>query len=285
MNRPNSTEVNSARRVLDHTIELARIPAPTNEEGDRALMVSNWWSALGLRPEMDDVGNVLVRLSHAASEEPAILICAHLDTVFGRDTEHEVRFDGDNLVGPSVGDNSVAVAALVELPSILPSSLGRPVWLVATVGEEGLGNLRGVSSLLGRWGEQVGSVIALEGNYLGRVNRLGIGSERIRVTVVGPGGHSWEEAHHPSAVEEACRMICLTRQHFDSLLPGFQGRVTLNVGRIEGGASVNARATDCAFLVEVRAEEPEDLASATGALRALFTTRIQGLQEIGRAHV
>ena len=81
------------------------------------------------------------------------------------------------------------------------------MWIVATTGEEGLGNLAGVRALLDDPPGPVRALIALEGNYLGRVNVTGVGSTRWRVTVTGPGGHAWEEAGQPSAVHEAARLI------------------------------------------------------------------------------
>ena len=114
---------------------------------------------------------------------------------------------GGRLTGPGVGDNTVAVCALSALDALLPGQLRHPVWIVATTGEEGLGNLAGVRALLDDPPGPVRAVIALEGNYLGRVNVTGVGSTRWRVTVTGPGGHAWEEAGQPSAVHEAARLI------------------------------------------------------------------------------
>ena len=136
-----------------------------------------------------------------------MLLCAHLDTVFGPEVTHAVVRHAGRLTGPGVGDNTVAVCALSALDALLPGQLRHPVWIVATTGEEGLGNLAGVRALLDDPPGPVRAVIALEGNYLGRVNVTGVGSTRWRVTVSGPGGHAWEEASQPSAVHEAARLV------------------------------------------------------------------------------
>src|SRR6202034_4025147 len=128
---------------------------------------------------------------------PAVLLCAHLDTVFGPEITHAVVRHGGRLSGPGVGDNTVAVCALSALDALLPGDLRHPVWIVATTGEEGLGNLAGVRGLLDDPPGPVRALIALEGNYLGRVNVTGVGSTRWRVTVTGPGGHAREEARVP----------------------------------------------------------------------------------------
>ena len=103
------------------------------------------------------------------------------------------------LHGPSVGDDSVGVAALSAAASLLGQG-SMPVWLLSTVGEEGLGNLRGAISALEAPAAEVGAFVAVEGNYLGRVSMTGVGSRRRRVIVRGPGGHAWEAAGSPSAI-------------------------------------------------------------------------------------
>jgi len=112
-----------------------------------------------------------------------------------------VAAEPGRLCGPSVADDSVGVAALSAVATLLaaPSSTG-PVWLVATVGEEGMGNLAGIRHALAHPPAPVAAVIAVEGNYLGRVVITGVGSVRLRVRYAGPGGHAWGAAEAPSAV-------------------------------------------------------------------------------------
>ena len=99
------------------------------------------------------------------------------------------------------------MCALSALDALLPHDLRHPVWIVATAGEEGLGNLAGVRALLADPPGPVRAFIALEGDYLGRVTVTGVGSVRWRVTVTGPGGHAWQDAGQPSAVHEAARLV------------------------------------------------------------------------------
>jgi acetylornithine deacetylase/succinyl-diaminopimelate desuccinylase-like protein len=206
MGQPGMGEL--ARQVLDRTIALCGIPAPPRHEQQRAAVIREWWSADGLDAvAVDGAGNVRARLRAGDPGRPAVLLCAHLDTVFGPEITHAVVRHGGRLSGPGVGDNTVAVCALGALDALLPGDLRHPVWIVATTGEEGLGNLAGVRGLLDDPPGPVRALIALEGNYLGRVNVTGVGSTRWRVTVTGPGGHAWEEASQPSAVHEAARLI------------------------------------------------------------------------------
>jgi tripeptide aminopeptidase len=255
-----STELATAAAVvLERTFALANVPAPSGEEEQRGQAVLAWWRQDGLAEAYrDDAGNVWVRVRAGVPGFEAALICAHLDTVFGHEVKHGVVEANGRLTGPSVGDNTVAVCALTVLDSLLPQkALRHPVWLVATVGEEGLGNLAGIRAALADPPCPVGVVIALEGNYLGRVNVVGVGSVRWRVTVTGPGGHAWEDAATPSAVHAVARVIT----DLDALADHARPRAAVNVGLVEGGETVNSRAERCSFVLDLRSEDPVTLAA------------------------
>jgi tripeptide aminopeptidase len=254
-----------AALVLDRTVELAEIPAPTHEEARRAACVSAWWRADGHEAvDVDDVGNVWARLRHG--DGPALLVCAHLDTVFAADVDHRVRNQDGRMSGPGVGDDSIGVAALSAIAELLePSREAMPVWVAATVGEEGLGNLRGVKHALAKPPQPLGAMIAVEGNYLGRVSTVAVGSVRWRVEMRGPGGHAWEESSAPSAVHEAAGAI----QHMVSITSGRPG-VSLNIGRMSGGEAINARAQFAWFEVDLRADDPAVLQSLEAECRGLL---------------
>jgi tripeptide aminopeptidase len=160
------------------------------------------------------------------------------------------------------------------LDGLLPGELRHPVWIVATVGEEGLGNLAGVRALLADPPGPVRAVIALEGNYLGRVNITGVGSVRWQVTVTAPGGHAWEDAAAPSAVHEAARLVTqLATLARPAPAPGDAApKTTVNIGRLAGGESVNSRGRRAEFLVDLRSGDAGALQSLTGAASAVLRT-------------
>lgn len=256
-----------ASMVLERTVELAEIPAPTHEEAHRAERVSAWWRADGHEAvDVDDAGNVWARLR--TGDGPALLVCAHLDTVFGADVDHRVRNEDGRMIGPSVGDDSIGVAALSSIAELLEVSSGAmPVWVAATVGEEGLGNLRGVKHALADPPQPIRAVIAVEGNYLGRVSTVAVGSVRWRVEMRGPGGHAWEESSAPSAVHEAAGAV----HQMVSLTTGRPG-VSLNIGRMRGGEAINARARSAWFEVDLRADDRGVLESLEAECRRVLGT-------------
>ncbi len=257
-------------RVVARTIEIAAIAAPPLDEADRTTLMQRWWTDDGLRDvTIDRVGNVWARVRHGAAPDgdrgarPAIVVAAHLDTVFGRDVAHGAVIDGRYLRGPSVGDDSIALAALSTLAELLPADLSTPVWILATVGEEGLGNLTGITTALDEPRTPVAVLVALEGNWLGRVCNTAVGSVRWRVTITGPGGHAWERADAPSAVHVAARAI-------DTLVGVSRptgARTAINVGRVGGGESINSRAINAWFEVDLRADSQAGLDALDGVVR------------------
>ncbi len=252
-----------AATVLARTVVLARIPAPTGSEHDRAAVVGRWWEEDGWRPHTDDVGNVWVQAG--GGDGPGLLVCAHLDTVFPATVPHVVSTESGRLCGPSVGDDSIGVASLPALARLVPPVPGTgPLWLVATVGEEGTGNLAGIRHALDHAPQPVAAVIAIEGNYLGRVVITGVGSVRWRVSYHGPGGHAWERSHAPSAVHTAARVAA---QLAGLAVAG--ARYSVNIGTIGGGEAINARARDAWFEVDLRADSASGLASLVSQAGAI----------------
>jgi crotonobetainyl-CoA:carnitine CoA-transferase CaiB-like acyl-CoA transferase/acetylornithine deacetylase/succinyl-diaminopimelate desuccinylase-like protein len=257
-----------AELVVRRTVALSAVPAPPLEEEQRAGIVREWWRADGMREvEVDAAGNVRALLRAGEAGRRAVVVCAHLDTVFGPEVAHGAVRRGSRLTGPGVGDDTVAVCALSALDRLLPAELRTPVWLVATIGEEGLGNLAGVRALLADPPAPLGAMIAVEGDYLGRVTTTAVGSVRWRVGVTSGGGHAWEDAAAPSAVHTAARLVTRLSDLAD---PAGTPRIAVNVGTFHGGESVNSRATGATFLLDLRSEDPDALAVLTRRARAIL---------------
>jgi len=254
-----------AHLVVERTRDLASVPAPSFHEGDRAEMVRSWWTSQFDEVILDDVGNVWAHACHGSG--PAVVIAAHMDTVFAADISHTPEQRGDRLYGPSVGDDSVAVAALAAVAELLPSDCAN-VWILATIGEEGLGNLAGITHALETPQTPIGAVIAVEGNWLGRVCVTAVGSIRYRVTLTGPGGHAWEAADVDSAIHAAARIIA----SLDRSTPPANAQCSLNVGTISGGTAINARADRAVFDIDLRSDDVEALADLDRSFRSAVET-------------
>jgi tripeptide aminopeptidase len=271
----------AASRVLERTAELAGVVSPTGDEGPAREVVAHWWREDGLSDvSADEAGNLWATSGPAG---PASLaLAAHLDTVFGADVAHKAQRRGNRLVGPGVGDDRAALAALSEVASLVTSvDPRRPLVLLATVGEEGLGNLRGATVALEEPRHHFGALIALEGNYLDRVVNVAVGSVRTRVRFEGPGGHAWEAAGQPSAVHAAAEAVAGVAR-----LEVVAGRDTVNVGTLRGGESINSLARVAEFELDVRSSDPASLAELVARAEAICASAAEGLRvtttEIGR---
>lgn len=247
------------QRIIDLAIAVQQIPAPTFHEQERAAFVRKRFLAEGgLQVEEDAVGNVLARLSGSDRSAP-LVVSAHLDTVFPLDANLRVQRESDRVYGAGIGDNALGVAALFGLGWLLKEgnlTLPGDLWLAATVGEEGLGNLKGMTSLVERFGRKTVAYLVLEGMSLGHIYHRGLGVRRTRIAIRTEGGHSWTDFGAPSAVHELAR---LATQLTGMTLPG-SPRCSLNVGKITGGTSVNTIAAEAWLELDLRSESAEALA-------------------------
>ena len=255
---------------LTYLTRIAQTPAPTFAEGERAALIAALWQELGYVVTRDEVGNVLTRLTPPGTEGlPALLLAAHLDTVFSLGTDVTVREDRGRLIGPGVGDNSASLAVVTALLRDLRGAEGllrRPLWVAANVGEEGLGDLRGAKHLIAQHRPQLGAFIAVDG-YLGVAVTRAVGVRRYRAAFLGPGGHSWGD-QGPSALHALGEAISALYGLHRPSTP----RTTLNVGLAHGGTSVNSIAGSAELLLDLRSLDPVALADLDArAQNALHT--------------
>jgi acetylornithine deacetylase/succinyl-diaminopimelate desuccinylase-like protein len=259
-------------RVLDLAITLQQIPAPTFAEARRAAYVQEQFRREGLHDvATDSMGNVFGRLPGVGMAQ-SVIISAHLDTVFPEDADLQVQRTSEKIVGPGIGDNSLGVAGLFGLLWMLrqrEESLGYPlpgdIWFVANVGEEGLGDLRGMRAVVERFREDVRGYIIIEGMALGQIYHRGLGVQRYRITVRTTGGHSWVDYGRPSAIHELAAFI--TRLEATELPE--KPRTTRNVGVISGGTTVNTIAAEACLELDLRSEDLQTLEELSAQVRAL----------------
>jgi acetylornithine deacetylase/succinyl-diaminopimelate desuccinylase-like protein len=248
--------------LVDLTLELCALAAPTGAEAARGDRVAALLVDAGLAVDRDEVGNVVARRPGDDPAADAVVLTGHLDTVFGPDVALDPRRDGGVLRCPGVGDNTVAVAALVVLGRELASgALGgeTPLVLAATVGEEGLGDLRGAKHLLRT--VPAAAFVSLEGHLLDELVVGAIGSVRLRASYAGPGGHSWGDRGTPSAVHALLSAG-------DAAVRAVPAGRHVNVGVVAGGTTVNAIAAGAELLVDLRDEDEGELEHTALAVEA-----------------
>jgi acetylornithine deacetylase/succinyl-diaminopimelate desuccinylase-like protein len=269
-------------------LEMLAIPAPPFNESARAAWFLERFTALGLaNVHLDDVGNALAILPSTPSpiefgstEGRCILLSAHLDTVFPPGTPTVPTEDGPRILGPGSCDNGAGLTGLLALASalrfagIVPPT---PILFAANVGEEGEGDLRGMRHLFehGPYRGQIAAALALEGSGTGAAVTRALGSRRFRVTISGPGGHSWSDAALPNPIKLLSRVITAVAA-MDMLGDRPESpTTTFNPGMISGGTSVNSIPESASALFDFRSTEAAALDHLVETLEPVLREIVQ----------
>lgn len=258
-------------QAVELVIAVQQIPSPTFSEARRASFVQRRFEELGLCDvTRDELHNVYGRLPASPSTtSPPVIISAHNDTVFPPETDLTVRRNGRRVHGPGIGDNATGVAGLLLLAQALQEYKLQPeneLWFVANVGEEGLGDLRGMRAVVERFDREA-TYLVVEGGLYGQISHEAIGVRRFRIEVETAGGHSWGCFGSPSAVHELGHLIAA----IDDLVVPTEPKTTYNVGVIEGGTSINTIAPSASLLLDLRSEDPDVLARLVADVEEIVT--------------
>ena len=269
--------IDEMRGELDEElVRICEIPAPPFKEEARAREIARRFEEIGLaRVRFDEEGNVLGERP-GLSAEPRVIVSAHLDTVFPEGTNVRVKRDGARFHAPGISDNTCGIVSLITLARALDAgaiSTEVGVCFVATVGEEGEGNLRGVRHLFtgGEFRSGVDAFISLDGPGLERITQRALGSRRYRVTVIGPGGHSWGDFGIVNPVHALGRAISRFASYPAPLAP----RTSYNVGIIEGGSSVNAIPERASMVVDIRSVSSDEIEKLETYLRRVVEIAVR----------
>jgi tripeptide aminopeptidase len=254
-------------QIVERAIAIQQIAAPTFAEKERAATIEEELRRIGLADvRRDEMDNVYGRLPGRIPGTP-VVISAHSDTVFAAGQELTVTRGDGRVAGPGIADNSMGVAALLALAETLQTRklpLRRDIWFVANVGEEGLGDLRGMRAVVDHFGAAA-AYLVLEGGLFGFICHEGIGVRRFRVTVEGPGGHSWGAFGTPSAIHVMAQLIAA----LETLPLPSKPKTTYNVGVIEGGTTVNTIARCATMLLDLRSAGEQQLAQLVAGVEAI----------------
>ncbi|MDP2872385.1 MAG: M20/M25/M40 family metallo-hydrolase [Bacillota bacterium] len=252
------------------TIKICEVEAPPFLEGPRAELVADMMREVGLSDVHVDEGPSAVGFLPAESgrKGEALLLAAHIDTVFPAGTDVRVKREGGYLVAPGVSDNSASVAGLLTIARVLRETgitLPREVIFAGNAGEEGLGDLRGMKVLMRTYKDRVSAALPVDG-AIGAVTHAGVGSRRFKVTTHTPGGHSYGAFGVPSAIHGLGRMIA----GIADVKVASKPKTTYTVGVIGGGTSVNTIAPEAWMLVDMRSESADELTKLEAQVRGLI---------------
>lgn len=237
--------------------QIITIPSPTGQEREKAAWVLAYLQSLGQgQAYVDEAGNVLCPCQ-IEGQTAFPLYSAHMDTVFEGLTDLTPRIDGNILAAPSCGDNSAGVAGLLFLIAMirdLDLSLPQGALFAFNVGEEGMGNLKGMRRIMADWKVRITEVVAVDCTF-DDVVAIPVGSRRYRVSIEAQGGHSWMHFGHTSAIAAAASLI----SKLYALPVPSAPKTTYNVGTICGGTTINSIAASAEFTVDLRSESHDEL--------------------------
>lgn len=252
--------------INERHLALCRVPAPTFLEKARADWMAEEFTRLGWQAELDRAGNVVARLGTAA---PAALT-AHLDTVLAPRTADDIRVASDGrFLGPGVADNGAGLAGLLAVALAWRehgASLPAAPLLVATVGEEGEGNLSGMRYLCRQspLAGQIRYFVVLDGPASEHITARALASRRFEVAFAGPGGHSWSDYGTGNPVHALASVIA----DFSADPSHLNGpRSSVNFGLVEGGASINSIPCEARAKLDIRSESQDRLDEMTELLK------------------
>ncbi|MBX9718485.1 MAG: M20/M25/M40 family metallo-hydrolase, partial [Microbacteriaceae bacterium] len=256
-------------RMLAEQLALTAIAAPPFKEAARAAHFRDLLAQAGLGDaHVDAEGNVIAVRKGTGNGGPVLVLSAHLDSVFPQETDLTITQKDGRYYAPGIRDDTRGLAAVLSVARAFAETGLRTVadvWFVGTVGEEGLGNLRGVRALF-REHPRIDGFISIDGGDMGRVTLGATGSRRFRVTYTGPGGHSFGAFGIPSAAHAMGRAIA----KIADLRTPTDPKTTFNVGRVRGGTGATAIAEEAQMDVDVRSNSAEELERTAAQVLAMI---------------
>lgn len=255
MKIPKSADMVS--EILKDLEDLQEIPSPTFQEQERAAYMAQCFQSMGLeKVHIDETGNVIGLISGNDSSRKPLLISAHLDTVHAKSLSHKIIKKEQIWIGPGIGDNTLALAVLLNLAKYFKNvSPTGPIIFAANTAEEGLGDLQGIKALVNHYQDVPLFYLILEGIGLGVIFNRGLGVYRYRIKFSTPGGHSWGNFGQPSAIHEIAKFI--STFNLRGINPSI--RSSYNFGKIQGGGSINSIARQAEVDMEIRSESASSL--------------------------
>jgi tripeptide aminopeptidase len=231
--------------AIEDLVELTEIPAPPFGEEQRGRRFAEMLRQAGLVDvSIDEAGNVIGRRpGHPGqSAQRVVAYAAHLDTVFPAGTDVTVRQQAKRYYAPGIGDNTRGLVVVLNVLKALQFAgieTQADLWFIGNVGEEGLGDLRGVKHLFRPEATPIDAFIAVDGGETQRLVYGGVGSHRYRVEFRGPGGHSWGAFGSANPHHALANAIALFAQAADPITR--EGpKSSYNIGRLGGGTSINS---------------------------------------------
>lgn len=242
--------------ILANLAMIGEIAAPTFGEEKRIQLLQQRFSECGLQNcSTDEVCNGLGILPGAEGEQN-ILVVAHADTVFPETVDHNITLQANRVNGPGVGDNSLGMALLASLPTLLERlnlQLKCNLVLMGASRSLGRGNLEGIRFFLANNTMPIKAGLCVEGVQLGRLSFSSIGMVRGEITCRFPEEYDWTRFGDTSAIIAINEVI---NRIVKIKLPK-RPRTNIFLGSLRSGTSFSTMATRAVLRFEIRSESKD----------------------------
>jgi acetylornithine deacetylase/succinyl-diaminopimelate desuccinylase-like protein len=258
--------------VIEEISRIAAIPSPSYHEQELAEYYAGRLREVGVEDVTIDSERNAYGVIRGTDGHPALLMNAHLDTVFPLGTNLTVRREGSRLFAPGIGDDSTGLAAVLWAARAVKESgvrLRGDLIVAGNSCEEGLGDLKGMKALMQALKGRVEMVVPVEPSSLGRIANQGVGSRRFRITARTHGGHSWGAFGNPSAIHVLCQVVA----DISSIKVPREPKTTYNVGKFSGGVSVNTIAPEATLELDMRSVDATELANVEEKVHSILAAR------------
>ena len=248
--------------------QIISLPSPTGHEEAKEHWILQYFREKGIDGAYADAAGNILYPCQIKNGIKVPLYTAHIDTVFQDLQKIPLKIEGHTLAAPSCSDNSASVAGLLFIITMihdLKLTLPQGILFAFDVGEEGLGNLRGIRQVMADWQDRLSEVVAVDCTFDTFVTTA-VGSRRYAVTVTAAGGHSWMHFGNSNAIAAAARIISRLYQLRVPKAP----KTTYNVGTIAGGTTINSIAAKAKFTVDLRSENADELDKLDQAFHAII---------------
>ena len=251
--------------LLANLVMLGEIPAPTFGEAERVNFLVQRFSECGLQnTSVDECGSGFGILP-GRDRDRNILLLAHADTVFSATRDHTVAVQAGQVTGPGIADNSLGLAVLATLPTLLEKldlHLDAGLVLMGAARSLGRGDLEGVRFFLDCNKTPVVAGLCIEGVQLGRLSYTSAGMLRGEVFCRVPEEYDWIRRGATGAILVINEVI---NRILGIPLPR-KPKTSIVLGSVEAGEGFNIIPTEAALRFEVRSESSEIVQEIASAL-------------------
>jgi acetylornithine deacetylase/succinyl-diaminopimelate desuccinylase-like protein len=238
--------------ILNEWIRLTEINAPSGKERERAEAIKKILESYKLdKVYYDAKGNLVAFRKGTDANGKAVVVDAHLDTVFQEGLKIKAQVKDGKLYAPGVGDDTRNIeAALASIRALNEANIKTKLDLlfVFTVEEET--SMLGAKAFIDENKSSIASYIALDGGYE-NMTYAGIGINWYKHHFLGAGGHTRSKTPPYSATLPLARAI----ERIYALELPKEPTVNLNIGMLGGAEVVNAKAADAWFTVDLRSTD------------------------------